>query len=224
MIEDGGISKLGLDSIEAVKKRDFQECFGNAYYRWVFFAMAVAGMATGPVNLFSVFFAKSVDMDLTLYGNCLALTYCFSLILAYPLGWLADRFHPLRLGIGVLVLYAMVTLWGGLFARDSHTFAIALVAHGVVAGIWNTATASLALRLLPKAEFAQFASAGGIVASLFWMTLAPVSGFFLDHVHHDYRYTFFIGLALTILGLFGCIVLHTKFMTFGGPAHYVAPE
>jgi len=202
----------------------FQECFGNKYYWWFFGSMTVAGMATGPVNLFSVFFAKSVQMDLGVYAKCLAITYCISLVLAYPLGWLADRIHPLRLGIAVLVLYAGVTLWGGLFARDAHTFFVALIAHGVIAGIWNTATASLNQRLLPKAEFAQFSSAGGIVGSLSWMVMAPLWGFLLDHLHHAYRYTFFMGFALAAAGLVGCLILHGKFMALGGPRHYIAPE
>ncbi len=202
----------------------FQECFGNRYYWWVFGSLAIAGLATGPVNLFSIFFATSVKMDLTTYGSCLALTYTISLILAYPLGWLADRFHPLRIGIGTLVLYALVTLWGGFYATDARTFGIALVAHGVVAGTWTTAVASLNQRLLPKAEFAQFASAGAIVANLSWIVLAPLAGRFLDHVHHDYRYTFFMGFGLTILGLIGCLVLHRKFMALGGPERYVAPK
>jgi MFS family permease len=206
-------------------KTYFQECFGNKYYWWLFGSITLAGVGTGgPVNLSSVFFAKSVHMDLTLYGNCLALTYCFSLGLAYPLGWLADRFHPLRVGMVALGLYVMVTLWGGFFARDSQTFAIALVAHGIVVGIWNTATASLLLRLLPKAEFAQFASAGGIINAVAWMMLAPVSGFILDHFHLDYRYTFFMGFGLTILGLLGLLVVHGKFTALGGPDHYAAPE
>jgi len=115
-------------------------------------------------------------------------------------------------------------LWGGLFARDARTFAIALVAHGVVAGTWATTTASLSQRLLPKAEFAQFSSAGGIVGSLTWMMLAPVAGFFLDHVQHDYRYTFFMGFGLSLMGLLGCLVLHGKFMDLGGPDNFVAPE
>jgi MFS family permease len=175
-------------------------------------------------HLFSVFFATSLHMNLETYAKCLALTYCISLVLAYPLGWLADRFHPLRLGIGILVLYAMATLWGGLYARTSETFAIALIAHGVIAGLWNTATASLGQRLLPKQEFAQFSSAGGIIACISWMTLAPISGFLLDHAHHNYRYTFFMGFALTMVGLIGCLILHSKFMALGGPKHYRAPE
>ena len=209
--------------IPAVKSY-FRECFGNSYYWWFFGAMTVAGVTTGPVNLYSVFFATSVHLDLAMYGKCLAYTYIISLAMAYPLGWLADTVHPLRIGICVLALYAVVTLWGGLFARDAHTFAIALVAHGVVAGTWGTTTASLSQRLLPKAEFAQFSSAGGIIGSLTWMSLAPVAGFFLDHVHHDYRYTFFMGFGLALISLLACLVLHGKFMTLGGPDNFVAPE
>ena len=205
-------------------KNYFQECFGNKYYWWFFGATTIAGMASGPVNLYSIFFARSIHMDMDRYWACLGWTWGISLILAYPLGWMADKFHPLRMGIGILVLYALVMLWGGIFARDADTFAIAFVAHGVVAGIWATSVASVGQRLLPKAEFAQFASAGGIVANISWMLLAPVSGFFLDHVHHDYRYTFFIGFGLAMMGLVGCVVLHGKFMALGGPSHYVAPE
>jgi len=202
----------------------FQECFGHSYYVWYFVALGLAGMAVGPVNLYSIFYAASVHMSAETYGNCLAVTYAISLALAWPLGWLADRVHPLRIGIVVLILYALVTLWGGLFAVDANMFALALVAHGVVAGTWATGIASLAQRMLPRAEFAQFASAGGIVANLMWITLAPVSGFILDRLHHDYRCTFFMGFALAILGLIGCLVVHAKFMALGGPKNYIPPE
>ncbi len=207
-----------------IVKTYFQECFGNTYYWWYYGALTVAGLAAGPVNLYSIFFATSVHMTTATYGKCLALTYVISLVLAYPLGWLADKLHPLRVGMGALALYALVTLWGGLYARDSATFAIALVAHGVVAGTWATATLSIGQRLLPKAEFAQFASAGGMIGNLSWMMLAPVAGTFLDHVHHDYRYTFFMGFGLALAGLIGCFILHGKFMALGGSEHYVAPE
>lgn len=202
----------------------FSECFGHSYYWWFFIVTTVAGIATGPVNLYSIFYAESVRMSLGTYANCLALTYTISLVLAWPLGWLADRLHPLRLAMAALALYAAAMLWGGLFARDAHNFAIALVAHGVAAGIWVTSTASLSQRLLPRDKFAQFASAGGIVANISWMLLAPIAGYCLDHVHHDYRYTFYMGLALSIAGLIGCLFLHRKFMALGGPKNYIAPE
>ncbi len=94
-------------------KNYFVECFGNTYYWWLFgsFTLAAVGIG-GPVNLFSVFFAKSVHMDLNLFGNCLALTYCFSLGLAYPLGWLAGPISSASRRNGcAMALYAIVSLW-----------------------------------------------------------------------------------------------------------------
>lgn len=98
------------------------------------------------------------------------------------------------------------------------------MAHGVVAGSWATCTASIGQRLLPKGEFAQFDSARGMILSFGFMLLAPAVGYFLDHVHHNYRYTFFVGFGLTLTALLASLVLQSKFMALGGPENYVAPE
>jgi MFS family permease len=163
-------------------------------------------------------------MSVASYFDYLGLTYCISLVLAYPLGWLADRIHPLRLNIALPVLYAGVAMCGGLFALTPLTFGIALVAHGVVAGSWATCTASIAQRLLPKGEFAQFDSAKGMTLSFGFMFLAPAVGSFLDEMNHNYRFTFLIGCGLSLMALFSSLVLHRKFMALGGPTNYVAPE
>jgi len=202
----------------------FRECFGIPYYWWFFGMIALSWAAFGPVNLFCVFFAKSINMNMDIYGKCVGLSYFISLGLAYPLGSLADRFHPLRVGIVALGLYAMVTLWGGLFARDSWTFEIALVAHGALSGTWLTATASIGQRLLPKPAFARFSSATGIVINLVGIIVSPAVGIFLDYTHHVYRYTFLISSGLAMLALLTSLVLHRKFMALGGPKNYVAPD
>jgi MFS family permease len=85
--------------------------------------------------------------------------------------------------------------------------------------------ASLGLRLLPKAEFAQIASAAGIVQALFGIVTGPAIGLFLDRVvHHNYRYTFFIGFGIGTAALLCNFALHRRFMKLGGPKNYVAPE
>ena len=163
-------------------------------------------------------------MSMDAYWHYIALTFVFSLFLAYPLGWLADRFHPLRMGLVMIFLYAAVTLWGGLFARSSETFAIALVAHGVISGCWLTSTASIGQMLFPKSKFTQFASALALVLAIGTMILGPTIGELLDHSHHFYRFTYLASSTLAFLALLVGIVLHAKFMKLGGPKHYVAPE
>jgi len=202
----------------------FQDCFSHSYYLWFFVAITLSWMSFVPINMFIIFFAQSIHMDMDTYGKYIALTYLLSLGLSYVLGSLADRFHPLRVGLAAQVLYAAATLWGGLFARDTGTFAIALVAHGVISGTWMTATASIGQKLLPKGKFAQFASASGLVTSIGVIGIGPVMGKFLDYSHHVYRYTFLASFALTALALAVGFVVHSKFVALGGPKNYRAPE
>ena len=205
-------------------KSYFKDGFGHSYYLWYFAATVLAGLASQPFNLYSVFYAKEIGMNMDGYFKCLALTYGFSLLVSYPLGSLADKFHPLRVTIAALGVYAIVMIAGGLLIRNASTFAVALVVHGVASGCLVTALASLGQRLLPRDKFAEIGSAGGIIGAVSTMLLAPMLGRFLDYTHHDYRYTFFASAALTLMALASAIVVHGRFMALGGPRNYVAPE
>ncbi len=202
----------------------FMECFHNPYYLWMFTALTFAGICTGPFNSFSVFYAKSIGMSMDSYGKYLALTYIISLTISYPLGAIVDRVHPLRACIPVLAVYAVCMLWGGVVATTPGTFAVAFVLHGVLSGTYFTVASSLAQRLFPKDKFAQFGSGCGLFGSVINMSIAPLVGALLDYTHHEYRYTFTISGVLTIIAVGALIVVHQKFMKYGGPKNYVAPE
>jgi len=204
-------------------KTYFKECFGNSYLLCYFVTMALAGMAFIPVNLFSVFFAKSIDMSMDIFGKCIALTYLISLGLSYPIGALSDRFHPLRVGLAAQGLYFVLTLVGGLLIKDVWSLAICLVLHGVLSGTWLTATASLGQRLLPREKFGQLYSAAGIVGSLCGITVGPAMGLFLEYTYHVYRYTYLASSAITLIAILWGLGLYRKFLAMGGPDHYVPP-
>lgn len=208
--------------MESIKSY-FRECFSNPYYLWVFAAYVFGLLAQGPVNAFSVFYAKSVDMSMADYGKYLALTYCFSLVLSYPLGSLADRFHPLRVGIAIMGSYAVLMLFGGFWATTAVSFAFFFVVHGVLAGSFLTVSASMLPKLLPKAKYAQYHSACGICVAISYMVLPPLVGAILDWTGHVYRYTFIIGGLLGVIGLLGFMNAYRKFMQLGGPDNYVPP-
>ena len=213
----------------------FRYCFSKPYYLWVFVALTVANLAFVPVNLFSVRYAINLEMDMggwavtghgylgLGYGGLIAISYFISLVLSYFLGVLADRFHPLRMGMFSLLIYAGAMLWGGLYARDTHIFAIAFVGHTVLSGTFFTTTASLGQRLYPRVTFAQIASAGGLVNSIANMVIGPAIGTLLDR-SHIYRYTFLASCAIAIAGLLTLVVVHVYFMKLGGPKGYVPPE
>ncbi len=208
----------------AATRTYFRECFTSAYYLWFYAANTLSWMAIAAVNLFNLYFAKKVNMSVDTYGKCLAATYLVSFTFSFGFGALADRFHPLRIGLVTLGLYAAVTLSGGLWADDARTFAVALIASGVCSGAWQTSTASLTLRLLPQSRFSQFDSARGLVMSFGMMLVGPALGWYLDRNGHDYRHAYLASAALAALALAATLLVHRRFMRLGGPKGYAAPE
>ncbi len=202
----------------------FRECCSNKYYRSIFIVYSIATICFLPINIYSVPYADSVGMPRQAYGDALALTYMISLVMAYFLGWLADKFHPLRMGMLALALYVGVMIWGGFAATDPAHFRIAFIAHGVVSGIFFTTTASLGARLYPHARFAQFNSAAILVTSLLSVVFPLVLGRVLDLGGRDYRQTFFWGAALALVALIGFFSLHARWQKLGGQKSYEAPS
>ncbi len=201
-----------------------RESFTKPYYLWVFAAYALGQLTFLPCYTYNVFFAKSLQLDMGTYGRIQAYSYMISFALAYPLGWLADRFHPLRINIVVMVLYAAVALWGGIYATNAHLFSCALLAYNVLSGTWYTGAASMTQRLFPGTKFAQYFSAMGIAGAVFQILLPAALGWFLDLTNHTYRYMYLASFGLALLALCASAVVHRRFMRLGGPAGYQAPE
>lgn len=199
----------------------FRECFSSRYYVSIFVMLMTAALAFGPINVFSIPYAKSLGVSMDTYGKALALTYLISLVLSYFLGWLADVFHPLRVSIATLIGYVMVSAWGGLFATTPQSFLSAWVLHGVLSGCYFTSAASLGQRLFPHDKYAQFASAAGMVLAPANMVLAPAVGMVIDG--GVYRHSFTAGCILAIMALVSSWLVHGQFMKLGGPTRYEAP-
>jgi len=201
-----------------------RECAAHPFYLWLFVALMAGNVAFLPVNSFDVPYAKSIGMDMDYFGHLRVVTYTISLSLAFFLGWAADKFHPLRLAIGSLALYAAVSLWAGLFATGTASFSFAYIVHGVVSGIFFTGIASIGQRLFPRTKFAQFASAAGIFNAIGFILVPTAVGKLLDVTGHVYHYTFVIGGVIAAFGLGAFIVVYRQFGALGGTKNYAPPS
>jgi len=223
----------------------FRQCFSVPYYRWIIVALLLASICFQPINNFAIQYAAAIDVPDSTFGQLLAITYCFSIVLSYPLGSLADRFHPIRTSFVSLVAYSVLMLVGwlvvgnpwqkeityhipGLMSEPKalvlSSFAIVFIIHGVVSGCYFTLSSSLPLRLFPGSIFAQFASANAMILALGTTIIAPAFGFFLDVQESNYHLLYLLGAALSLISAVAFVKIHFYYKRFGGDENYVAPD
>jgi Na+/melibiose symporter-like transporter len=200
-----------------------RECFSQPYYRWCIAAITLGHVTFVPFNSFSVYYYKHLNMSTDLYGKLTAYSYLTSLCLAYPLGWMVDKFHALRIALAAMALYALSTAYGFLFTHNPETFAVAFVAHVVLSGTYFTAAMSLPAALLPRNRFAQFASAAFMLISLTTMFISPALGFIIDYTNKNFRLTFLAGLLVCVMAIMAMLAVYRRMQDYGGMKNYVAP-
>ena len=201
-----------------------RDCFTKPHYLWIFASMGLAQLAMTPVNTFAVFTAGSFGMSLETYGNYLAVMYTCSLLLAYPLGWMADRFHAVRMALWSLAIYTVVMVVGYFYISGPTSFGWIFLAHGVLGGCYFTGAAAYGQMLFPKLKYAEYASAGALLLALGNIILGLAMGKLLDLLDHNYRYTFALGGVIALLAVIASWVVYRRFLAMGGKQGYVAPE
>jgi len=201
-----------------------RDCFSLPFYRWFFLSFALSAMAGVPANLFTLFFARSLDLSMATYGKLSAVQFVLSLLQAYPIGWLADRFHPVRLTLIAMFLILLSNVLAFFLVRDATSFGVAFVVCGSLWGFWYTASSALPAALLAKPRFASLDSAKAIAGAVGQMIFGPICGRSLDLLNHDYKYMYAWAAALALLAFGATAVVYRYFMRYGGPQHYQAPE
>ena len=211
----GGLSEV---------KRYVRECFSHRFYVGLFLAMMLGLISFNPINVFGVFYAQKIGLGLDGFGKALALSYTCSLVLAFPIGWLADRWHPLNVGLFCITLFAAAMLSAGLLVHTAKQFEVALIAHGVLAGLYMTGTAAIGQYLFPHDRFGQFQSAANLLIALGY-TLAPLlMGAWLDMTGQDYRDTFVACGLLAVASALLFLWLLRPFRALGGREAYRPPD
>lgn len=201
----------------------FRECFAMPYYRWVIVAWVLCGLSVMPINVYIMPYITAIEMPDDLYGNLQAAVFAFAMIASYLLGWLADRFHPLRTGLITMSVLVVVLLIGGFLIRDVKSFAIVFVTHNIFIMAYNTLVASYGQRLFPRALYAQFNSAMVMVNSLAFVFLPPLVGKIIDLSGDRYYLVFTIGGIFGLSGI-GCMLkVYRYYKQLGGDAGYQAP-
>lgn len=172
------------------------ECFTHPYYRWCFAVIAIGMLAPSPFNTFYQWYADSLGMPKQRLGELLAYSFTISIVLAYGIGWLVDRFNALRISILMLLLAGTAYIGGFVFVSDVPSFSVVFMLHTVLSGAFYTAVGSLPMMLFPKLRFSQFASAANMMRGLAVLLVSLIQGPVIDWSGRNYK------LALLGSGVF----------------------
>ncbi|MFA5863930.1 MAG: hypothetical protein WC975_04500 [Phycisphaerae bacterium] len=185
----------GQPGLFAGIKTFFVECFSLRFY-WFMFGMTTFSAIAGSASAFgaSLFFCRNVGLSLEQIGNVGFYTGIVSMILTYPAGIVADKYHPLR----VLVTMKLVLLF---FIPLNLIFLVVKMSPQTVYNYWLiTALASLPasalygasqlpsdMRLFPKERFGQFCSAQAMIRSVGTILGGLMAGGVFDFIKWYYH-------------------------------------
>ncbi|HWB54282.1 MAG TPA: MFS transporter, partial [Tepidisphaeraceae bacterium] len=147
-----------------------RECLALPHYWYIFLASICLGGVMAS-SAFMLFFYQSTGLTLAMIGVVIGVRSITTGVMVLGAGWLADRFHPIRVVIAGLLLQVLLAmpaslLW--LFWRPSPTtsywlwliLTIALIAPATA--LMTMLDPPLLMRIFPRSRFGQFCSANAL--------------------------------------------------------------
>jgi len=180
-------------------------CFRDRSYGWSVAAFVLASVTFSPFNTFYLHYAHAAGLLKSTLGTLTAVGYTVSILTAFGIGWLADRFGAVRVSAIVMAMYCIVSAVGFLGVSGAGGFRVFYVAHVVISGAWFTASASMPMALFPRASFVQFNSTKDLMVVFGTILVSGIQGPMLDLSGHDYRLTLLAGTVFSLASL-ACLV------------------
>ncbi len=245
MVKEGQyppIAKLAnkRGDILQIVKNYIKECLNHRIYHY-FFLHNIFWSLAGACGIFTVFLNLSLGLTLPQIGSIAAAVGVANVILTYPAGALADRFHPLRvmlwIKVGLLLIAPLNCIWLFTNFTPDVNFKIVIALNIISLPLWliyNVVGIPMYMRILPKDRFGQFCSFNAFSASAIGILGGVAAGGYIDlmrRVFPDkiwgndfcYRMIPVWGLPFLILGLVFLVLLYRSWKKLGGDNHYVPP-
>lgn len=216
------------------------ESFRAPIYWWTYLAR-MAIYAAASVQAFLVFFPEEeLGLSLDRIGKLSAWASFVWLPLAFPLGWLLDRWGAQRV-LRLCLLGYIVTLAGSFFfVVGDRTFFISAVTTGAIFPMLMLGQSMLAQRIFHPQRMGQLSSANALLQSfVIAVIVGPATGWLFDaltgfhavlHVPlagevvvGRYRFIFLVLIALSLVSFAATYLIDREWNKLGGPKHYAPP-
>ena len=226
-----------------------KECHSHAHY-WYFWMLTFIGSIGGGVAALNLYFLERIGLDLNQIGRIDAISTWAVAIMVLGVGWLADRYHPIRVIIAASLLGLLVTpvnliwlIWHPPADAIWHIFnfeirqvyfvqfCIAIGLGGPVAALSSMWDPVLLMRVFPHERLGQFCSTnslwrtgGGLIGGL--LVASVLDRFVIPLVGRDQAYFYipFWQLTFNIPAFLLLLKFYQSWKKYGGDKSYVAPS
>jgi Na+/melibiose symporter-like transporter len=178
------------------------ECFTYRPYLWAVAAFMFASVTFSPFNAFYQYYAHVCGISKSTLGSLTAYGYAVSIVSAFAIGWLVDRFGAVRISSIVMMIYCGAAAMGYLWLSGAIGFQVFYLAHVIISGAFFTAAASMPMALFPLAQFVQYNSTKDLMVVFGTILVSSIQGPILDISGHNYHLTLLSGALFSLL----CIV------------------
>ena len=167
-----------------------KECFSLSHYRYQYI-ITFCGSVSAGIGMFGVFMSLGLGMTLEQSGRINATMNVTVAVMILISGWLADRYHPIRVVMaGVFFQFIVATpltfiwfFWHTTPANVYHySLVIAVVLSAPIAamnGVWDP---PLFMRYFPRDRYGQFCSANAMCRAAGGIVGGALAGIYLDVV------------------------------------------
>lgn len=214
-----------------------KECGGLSHY-WYLFLMGVSIAMVWTSGMFGIFYQKTIGLDLTMIGQLGAIGSVAGLIAIPVSGWMADRYHPLRVVIWAFALQIFVATPLGcswLFWQPEPNIVFwvsavqAVLIGAPIGALMQMYDPPLLMRIFPRDRYGQFCSANAMCRSISGIVFGTVTGLYFDTATGYWGESISYKTLPIYTGIGYCFVLYflwklyRSWQHYGGDANYVAP-
>lgn len=214
---------LSRQSKAVVVAEWLRESFAIRFYQKLYLIGLFFYFATGSA-LFQQFFAlNDLKMSKQAFGDATFYAGLIALPVFFIMGPLADRFHPLRMGIIGMSLMGLSALGSFFFIHDIRTFWIWTVINAITMTVWLGSQISLLPRLLPRAQYGQYCSANNTLCALGKFGAPVLSGAVIGAMANN-RLTYLWTAFFSVAGVVAVVIVYRHWKRLGGDLSYAPPS
>ncbi len=202
----------------------FKECMQVPLYRNYFFVYLLVIVATNCAGNFRTLFVReTLGIDMAAMGHIYSWTSILTALCLFPVGWLCDRFSPIRVTLISLMALSLGTIIGYFFVHSQTGYLTFALIAAVPSVGWALGGTAIGMSLFPSAKFGQLSGGLNVFGCGAMIFGNMFIGMVMDFFTNDYRMAFLWTTFFSAIAIIPMIHVIRGWKEHGGPDNYKAP-